>query len=147
MCTYDECTEPDTFFSTREKWVEHEAQSHRSTWLCPDCGLSSSSRFNEREDFERHLETSHGSHYEKRDILSAAKYARSGGAENRSCCPICSCNCDCSHLESHLADHLEVLALIALHDLDLHKRDHTGATTGAEEASKRLNTGMLFPIR
>lgn len=67
--------------------------------------------------------------------------------ENRSFCPICGCKCDSRQLESHLADHLEILALTSLHEQKFGEEDQLEAVTGAENTSQRSDTGMFFSIR
>lgn len=108
VCTYPNCTSYSwAQFGSIEAWEQHEKDKHSMTFRCHD----HDDQFPDRETYERHVENTHG------------KYSASGWHRiaNPRCtrkyrpCPICFDELTGPETpESHLARHLERLALLTL---------------------------------
>ena len=115
QCTFDGCLRADKTFGIKEDWFRHEMENHRlaTVWVCDSCMYE----VNEREDIELHLSEKHKETVTA-DNLSAMVLLcerHSGSAVSYQSCSFCGLSKLTSEkLKTHLADHLEQLALLAI---------------------------------
>lgn len=105
-------------FADFECWYDHEMESHRRQWVCPCCDAAP---FLSCATFIRHLDDTHPQYIineQMRDLISTTSLAQED-IDLRTC-PLCAYSEEdmevqiaCRAFMSHLADHLEGLALDA----------------------------------
>lgn len=133
QCTYPYCEDADVMFPSKKSWIEHESQSHRRVWRCyehPDL-------FTTKEELARHFELSHTTlgNLQVQEIL---KQAYTCTQDKRTQCPFCtSCGPYEENLASHMASHMERLALFAI-PVSPHVDDHDGH----DDLSSRSGSGV-----
>ena len=120
VCTFEPCDMSGHFFSTKDEWFDHELTVHRTLWSCNTCLVAAVDHdrgdqhltFNNQADFSQHMDQVHH--------LPTSRFALGRAMEAfRRPVPVrdgqCSlCNGHATKLKSHLARHLEQIALFAL---------------------------------
>ncbi|KAF8417841.1 hypothetical protein EV426DRAFT_352449 [Tirmania nivea] len=112
ICTFEDCAMPERLFCTRQAWYEHEIKYHRKHWLCRMCSIS----FNEGRLLEEHLRAYHHTANDIAHVFIEHCEIPVGTAQ---ICPLCPTVHSLVKLRSHLAYHLQELALFALPRVDL----------------------------
>ncbi|KAI9763063.1 MAG: hypothetical protein M1840_000954 [Geoglossum simile] len=103
------CSFPNRTFGTRHEWFDHEAQIHRGGWHCSECSIESPIR----ASFENHIRLEHRQLFEDNQLPALAELCvmpmekRATGK-----CPLCLK--DGQHLRSHIARHMQTVALFVL---------------------------------
>ncbi|KAF4979136.1 hypothetical protein FZEAL_4626 [Fusarium zealandicum] len=111
ICTYDGCSQPNKLYRSRRQWLEHEESTHRSIWRCQD---HPDSVFSSPADFRNHLSHEHEG-VTKQKIEGLVSLLSSVLVDGRKSCPICFQDAPFPRgLTSHIANHLERIALFAL---------------------------------
>lgn len=97
VCTYEICNQADELFTTRREWMAHEDHFHRGGEQCLD-----------RNDEPLSSSRAYDNYPRKND--EEVIHARS----DRNC-PICDASIELkSHLQNHIAAHLERIAIFSL---------------------------------
>ncbi|MCJ1381135.1 hypothetical protein MMC17_004244 [Xylographa soralifera] len=114
QCTFDGCLRADKTFAIKEDWFRHEIENHRlaKVWVCDLCHYE----VNEREDIELHLGEKHKETVTADNlsamVLLCERHSRTASYQS---CPFCGLSKLPSEvLKTHLADHLEQLALLSI---------------------------------
>ncbi|KAK4455368.1 hypothetical protein QBC34DRAFT_374207 [Podospora aff. communis PSN243] len=135
VCISEDCKTPEKHYSRRGDWMSHVKQEHWRTWHCPlGCSVQSMTA----EQFREHITEIHKDHPAARNIDSLQELC--GQVDLRRAegpCPLCS-EClitSAHHYSSHIAVHLESLALFALPDLD------TRESRGQKEVGEEQEAG------
>ncbi|MCJ1405770.1 hypothetical protein MMC11_009000, partial [Xylographa trunciseda] len=115
QCTFDGCLRADKTFGIMEDWFRHEVENHRlaTVWVCDSCNYE----VNEREDIELHLSEKHKEIVTSENLSAMVLLSErhSGAAVSYQCCPFCGLSKLSSEvLKTHVADHLEQLALLSV---------------------------------
>ena len=109
VCTYADCDLLEHFFASRSEWYSHEMQCHRVEWFC---NIKGHPQYTEKHDFLEHMKSSH---YTTFNIDQESKVLGMFKLPSRT--PYGKCNL-CSRpdvkIKSHVARHLEQMALFAL---------------------------------
>lgn len=112
VCTFEKCVNAEKLYSTRHDWLYHELQVHRRRWLCTgSCGLS----FTSKSLLEQHMTKQHADiskEFEFSILLDMCE--RPAASDEKDTCPLCLEEHTLLGLRSHLAAHLEELALFVL---------------------------------
>ncbi|KAF4448552.1 Protein kinase domain containing protein [Fusarium austroafricanum] len=99
-------------YQTRKAWVDHEEAVHRPSWRCrdhPDVLYASSAGFRD------HLLRDHDNSLSNEQLDDFLMVSKLGCVDDRDLCPIClESQPFPKGLTSHLANHLERIALFAL---------------------------------
>jgi hypothetical protein len=95
--------------SSKEEWYKHEAQYHRVKWFC---NIYNHSKYDKREDFLNHMQNDHNTTFEKGEFDSIQDMFRQPSQSTGGTCNLCMR--DSKRLRSHVACHLEQIALFAL---------------------------------
>src|SRR5271169_6357315 len=91
-CLSHHCKDYDELFETREKWIEHELQTHHSEWWCDeDHGKDSSARiFSSEQAFAQHLDDDHIDAFEKQQLPFLIARAKRHSLFPFKICPFCA---------------------------------------------------------
>jgi len=109
ICTFINCAMKDHQFETRDDWYEHELQNHRIEWCC---NLEGHNPCTSPSAFLLHLQEHHPilqSSALSEDIIRQFQRPAQKGLRT---CPLCSKPSE--KLKSHLARHMEQIALYVL---------------------------------
>ncbi|KIX00631.1 uncharacterized protein Z518_09696 [Rhinocladiella mackenziei CBS 650.93] len=112
ICTYPACKTASQLYDTRRAWIEHENSFHRKQWRCPD---HVDLLYPSIDAYVEHIKTEHENEamFLCSEIHLRASESFSSAADRP--CPICFFSpTDTKSLQSHLASHLERLALFSL---------------------------------
>ncbi|KAF8249169.1 hypothetical protein K440DRAFT_660426 [Wilcoxina mikolae CBS 423.85] len=114
ICTFEHCPKSVQLFERRNDWYDHEVQFHRREWYCDDCKES----FHFKGDFKDHLKTDHGNLFSESELTAAINRCERASFDDQPC-PICQSlqKYSPTHLRSHLARHMQQLALFTLPSL------------------------------
>jgi len=116
MCTYEDCTWGDTMFGTRQEWFRHELDCHRTKNIW-SCGRRP---FGTEKAFIEHIADSHPRFGIESLPLIADACKRYPAEPPCLDCELCGQTCGSLELlGDHVSEHLELLALMSLLDLDL----------------------------
>ncbi|KAL9044017.1 MAG: hypothetical protein Q9214_002817 [Letrouitia sp. 1 TL-2023] len=115
MCTYDNCSSPNTMYDSRRQWIAHELHWHRREW---SCNVPSHDIFSERSLFAAHMQQQHPTHCMEGNLDVVVNMCERAMDSTTAACPLCfsenAQNLSVQALEKHLGSHLEALALFAL---------------------------------
>ncbi|CEJ62662.1 hypothetical protein PMG11_11156 [Penicillium brasilianum] len=112
ICTYEDCSNLDQLYDTRQDWVEHENSSHRRALCCP---AHSDQTFSKTEEYQEHLRNRHINYDDEISMTSISHASISTLTSPDRCCPICSLTMStATALQDHIALHLERLSLFSL---------------------------------
>jgi hypothetical protein len=110
MCTYPDCSEPDTMYASRTSWLDHEAEVHRKVWRC----FEHTDIFMSKNALRHHLEITHPD-IEEPHTSGLIDLAHATAKDERSVCPFClSDGPFVKSLANHMAFHMERLATFAV---------------------------------
>ena len=114
VCTSEHCLKAAQLFECRNDWYDHEVQFHRREWYCDDCKES----FRTKGDSKDHLKTDHENLLSESELTAATNRCEKASFDDQPC-PICQGTQKYSHtrLRSHLARHMQQLALFTLPSL------------------------------
>ncbi|KAI4868432.1 hypothetical protein F4820DRAFT_410204 [Hypoxylon rubiginosum] len=119
-CTYEDCSDPNRLYGSRQDWVNHESQ-HTRVWHCRE--HKEELEFKAQADYVEHLETSHPNAPPER--YSQELIAVAAGPSLKQCraCPFCpfhpnTSSDEITDMQKHITFHLELLALLALPTVD-----------------------------
>jgi hypothetical protein len=152
ICTYPDCQLNDYFFENKDDWYNHESRTHRVEWFC---NTASHKSFVDMQEFLDHMHTVHSEPLEGAQLLSLHRgFQRPSNAHSGTCT---LCGQHANKLKSHLARHLEQLALFAIpqtdYMADLEEDDTSSnaarqgvpAPSSLESARKASETSSLEP--
>ncbi|KAF8531430.1 hypothetical protein BDD12DRAFT_644677, partial [Trichophaea hybrida] len=108
-CTYPDCDLLEHLFENRDDWYEHEAQQHRVEWFC---NVNEHLPYNEQSDFIAHMEKDHLTAFDRRQLSLLRSMFQRPLRNPEGNCNFCLRSC--VNLKSHVARHLEQIALFAL---------------------------------
>jgi hypothetical protein len=113
ICTYPDCELHDHFFENENDWFHHESHTHRVEWFC---NTASHHSFVDMQEFLDHMHTVHSEPLDQAQLLSLHRgFQRPSNAHSGTCT---LCGNHASRLKSHIARHLEQLALFAIPQTD-----------------------------
>ncbi|GAB1315509.1 C2H2-type domain-containing protein [Madurella fahalii] len=130
VCLSSTCPTPEQQYSRRNDWMNHMRQEHWRFWSCP---YGCQQTYSTAQEFQQHVEKSHRSQAAARNL--DALQVLSGHPDPkraRGKCPLCldfHIRSDRQY-SSHVADHLESLALFALPHTD---EDNSGHDSESSE--------------
>ncbi|KAF2497514.1 hypothetical protein BU16DRAFT_537163 [Lophium mytilinum] len=112
MCTYPDCAESNTMFSSRRQWLEHEGSAHRKAWQCFE---HSGAVFGSADGFRNHLKSHHPQDMTDEQVADVAEVAETYLIDERKKCPFCLVQLPSDEsMQTHLAYHLEAIACFSL---------------------------------
>ena len=122
-------------YGSWEEWINHEQWAHRQRiWRCPE---HNELVFDERPAYEDHVKKSHAT--AKHQLLSPALLIAHESV-SQVCdrpCPFCLRDFDQpSEMHQHVAGHLEMVALLALPNLDNVDEDSQASNTNSKSANR-----------
>ncbi|KAF4549451.1 Hypothetical protein D9617_21g096720 [Elsinoe fawcettii] len=128
VCTRPRCELPEDFFESRNDWKLHEIQDHPRAYRC---AVDAHGVFLVEEKFRQHMETEHDLPIDQSCSLMDS-FKRPVAANTEEDCHLCGRRT--KKLETHLARHLEQVALFAIprqdyardDDVDLHQQSQDG---------------------
>lgn len=116
ICTFPSCRDVLNTFPTRQFWAEHEFSKHRIdvSWICPEC----QGEYHSTKALEHHLAESHGCVFTRSKfsmLVNTAHRSRQKPIKDQKC-PLCIAAPGTTRraFVSHLARHMEEIALLAL---------------------------------
>jgi len=120
VCTFEPCDMSHHFFSTKDEWFDHELTVHRTLWSCSTClvasvdsnGSGQHLTFNTPADFAEHMDQVHHLPTSRLGFSRAIEAFRHPVPVRDGQCSLCKGHAN--KLKSHLARHLEQIALFAL---------------------------------
>ena len=114
ICTFGGCTRPSKTYGIMGDWIHHEINAHQiqKKWFCRPCGAEFSSRI----AFDNHMRKEHPGLVtgHQLDLFAEMCEQSSEDFRRRTKCPLClQQHQNEKKLQTHLADHLEQIALFA----------------------------------
>lgn len=113
ICTYSDCQLHEYFFDNLDDWFRHESRTHRMEWFC---NTDSHQSFVDQKDFLDHMHTVHSEPLDETQLLNLHRGLQRPSNAHSGTCTLCGQHA--SRLKSHLARHLEQLALFAIPQTD-----------------------------
>ncbi|KAI1073614.1 hypothetical protein F5B20DRAFT_566434 [Whalleya microplaca] len=111
VCTFNDCSCPEKMYPTRQDWIYHEMQVHRRQWNCKYCRQT----FFSQSLMTQHLEAIHRGIWEYDKLPRILELCESSMDDSEvQHCPLCPIELAVDELMTHLAKHMEELALLAL---------------------------------
>ncbi|KAK1518382.1 hypothetical protein CABS01_05916 [Colletotrichum abscissum] len=147
QCTYPDCRSADVLFTSKDSWIDHESQDHRRVWRCsehPDL-------FKSMEEITHHFELSHTT-LGTAQVQEISKHAHSITQDLRTECPFCQSSGPFEEdLTSHMASHMERLALFSIprsaindDDDDMSITGGSGVAQGGGSAASLKSVNLTF---
>ncbi|KAI0127543.1 hypothetical protein BJ170DRAFT_377180 [Xylariales sp. AK1849] len=147
MCTYPDCLDGDTMYTTRASWLDHEAQMHRKVWRC----FEHTDLFKSKEALRHHLEIAHQD-LGKTQAHGMADLGDATIKDERTVCPFClSGGTFQKDLANHMAFHMEKLACFAVPrntetgDDGSSNRNSSNGAQGAQSIDSLRSVVLDFP--
>ena len=109
VCTFPGCELYESLISKRDEWFQHESQSHRIEWKC---GEGDHGQYTDQVSFLHHMKTLHNLNIDT--AQSAVFLGMFESREYKQTGTCCLCLREAKNLKTHLAHHLEQIALFAL---------------------------------
>ena len=113
VCTYSDCELHDYMFESLGDWFNHESQTHRVEW---SCNTETHECISDTEEFLNHMRTVHSEPLDLTQLLSLRRGFQRHTNVNSGTCTLCGEYA--RKLKTHLARHLERLALFAIPQTD-----------------------------
>lgn len=114
ICIVDTCVTPDHDYERRQDWMRHMWHEHWREWFCP---FGCNGRYSSSKQLGTHLNDRHQSSVTEVRISKIVRLSSKANAElAKGPCPICH-DFDIQSIrqyQSHIANHLQRLALIVL---------------------------------
>lgn len=120
-------------FDKRDDWFQHERQSHNSEWAC---GQEGHSRYADQAEFLAHMSVNHSATVDAAQVsVFLSMFERPSSTPSG----ICSlCIREAKNLKTHLAHHLEQIALFALpRENEVPEMDSEANARGSIQTSKK----------
>ncbi len=112
MCTFVECENSEKLYVTRSDWIYHESQMHRRQWVCAgNCGEIRSTK----DSMATHFRCSHSDSISESQIpIFLDICERPVELCETTACPLCLEDLSLLRLQTHIAEHMEEIALFVL---------------------------------
>lgn len=122
MCTYEGCLNAEKLYVTRHDWMYHEGQLHKRSWIC---GNECNCKFPSPQLLKKHILDCHsGTFTESQLPILIDMCERPADLDERASCILCGEEATLRALQTHVASHLEDLALFILPvEIDDHNAD------------------------
>lgn len=133
ICTYPDCQLNDYFFENKDDWFHHESHTHRVEWFC---NTASHKSFVDIPEFLDHMHTIHSEPLDKVQLLNIHHGFQRPSNAHSGICTLCGKHA--SRLKSHLARHLEQIALFAIPQtdyMDVLKENDTSSNAARQSTS------------
>ena len=112
VCTYEDCLNAEKLYVTRHDWIYHEGQLHQRSWIC---GNHCNRKFPTPQLLKEHMLDRHsGTFAESQLPILIDMCGRPADPDERASCPLCGVEQTLRALRTHVASHLEDLALFVL---------------------------------
>ncbi|UKZ93390.1 uncharacterized protein TrAFT101_008304 [Trichoderma asperellum] len=106
ICTYEQCSNAEQLYDTRDEWMQHEISTHQRIFRC---SKHEEEIFTTLEAYKEHVQNYHKGEAE------FSKFATSTVKNVHRSCPVCSIILgSIEKLQSHIALHLERFAMFSL---------------------------------
>ncbi|QYS95104.1 ANK_REP_REGION domain-containing protein [Trichoderma simmonsii] len=106
ICTFENCSNSEQLYDSRDDWIEHETSTHQTVFRCP---MHEEETFTTLATYDEHTQT-----YHKEEAMPSS-FATSTATNIHRSCPICSIVLGTvQKLQSHIALHLERFAMFTL---------------------------------
>ncbi|KAE9375902.1 hypothetical protein N431DRAFT_481107 [Stipitochalara longipes BDJ] len=126
VCTFEDCDCLDDPFDRQQDWFKHEVQIHRVEY---HCNIMGHPQFPLIGDFLQHMEHTHQTIFDGEQQAKVMTMFQQPMSSLSGICKLCSHQS--SRIQSHVARHLEQLALFAI----------PRKNEAAEEDSQKMNLG------
>jgi hypothetical protein len=118
-CILEICPKPETFYMTKEHWLEHMSSDHDNSpqWTCRACSQKNIRlTFYSAEDLKAHLEGSHSKGVKPQLIPALLSAWQQKMPLQVSSCPLCSFSAgdDRTDILGHIAEHVHAFSLRSL---------------------------------
>lgn len=138
VCTFRDCLKSDRLFGSRHDWYNHEVEVHRREWFCNAC----TQPFPTKALFEAHLRKYHFDLFTEAQLSAVTdRCERAIDPESEQTCPLCQEKYLRSRLQSHLAHHMQQLALFTLPKAVGERHDGGRGSDGASVRVQASNQG------
>jgi hypothetical protein len=113
ICTHLECSLHEYLFRNQEEWWQHETLSHRLEWYC---NTATHKPFQEVSAFLTHMKDCHGQSFPDNQVPSLGHVFQRPSRSQEGVCNLCGKRA--SKLKTHIAKHLQQLAIFAIPQTD-----------------------------
>ena len=118
LCTFPNCSQPDTLYESRDQWIQHEQWNHMCFWRCPKDEIE----FKDLSAYEDHIITQHpaataaGNKLLSDGVLETQRFLTERPSRS---CPFCDVDLEgVEEMYDHIGGHLETVAMLAIPTLD-----------------------------
>ena len=118
LCTFPNCSQPDTLYESRDQWIQHEQWNHMCFWRCPKDEIE----FENLSAYEDHIITQHpaattaGNKLLSDGVLETQRFLTEQPSRS---CPFCDVDLEgVEEMYDHIGGHLETVAMLAIPTLD-----------------------------
>ncbi|KAI5777176.1 hypothetical protein EDC01DRAFT_624436 [Geopyxis carbonaria] len=119
VCTFPTCGDAVKLYGSSREWYEHEVSKHRRQWFCKTHG-----GFTNKEEFTTHLNNHHPDQALALELtLERCERPRVTNTPDK--CPLCGKEYSGKKLRSHLAKHMQQIALFVLPKTDAENDEET----------------------
>ncbi|PVH93565.1 hypothetical protein DM02DRAFT_733037 [Periconia macrospinosa] len=142
VCTFPDCQNPNKLYTTRRDWSYHEMQMHRRRWFCTEHRKV----FSTRPEFVNHLNIAHSASILTQRQVSVLVEMSERQTDDMEVvyCPLCPDRRRLKLIQSHIAQHLESIALFVIPG-DEEEEDEK--TSDEEENDAITEYSTFKPIR
>ncbi|KAK2761691.1 hypothetical protein FQN54_001519 [Arachnomyces sp. PD_36] len=146
ICTDKDCTTPDRFFEQRNRWFEHEKQTHMRLWRCVEgCQMT----FASESSFKDHQRQEHRETFTPSQPTAFMEMHEKHFSLNQTAeCPLCREKIPFyAQFRRHLGKHQEQLALFALSSrlYQTEEEDDIKDETGLDGEESGQSDSDLYP--
>ncbi|KAF5569138.1 kinase domain-containing protein [Fusarium pseudoanthophilum] len=129
-CTYEDCTDPNRVYGSRQDWIDHENQ-HRRVWHCHVHG----EEFETQPEYIQHLREAKDQHKPQDEFPEMIAAAVGSSKDPNRDCPFCPTDfVDVRTMQKHIRYHLERLSLYVLPDI----YEHGGGDSTSVQSSESM---------
>ncbi|RTE74824.1 hypothetical protein BHE90_010742 [Fusarium euwallaceae] len=137
-CTYEDCTDPNRIYGSRQDWIDHENQ-HRRVWHC----YIHQEEFETQLEYIQHLNDRKNKHTAEDGLQEIVASVVGSSSKPHRDCPFCpTAFVDVPTMQKHVQGHLERLALDALPDIYEHEEDELAS----KQASDSHRPSFVLPV-
>ena len=139
LCTFPNCSQPDTLYESRDQWIQHEQWNHMCFWRCPKDEIE----FENLSAYEDHIITQHpaattaGNKLLSDGVLETQRFLTEQPSRS---CPFCDVDLEgVEKMYDHIGGHLETVAMLAIPTLDDRNLQSSPDAASSDAASRDVD--------
>jgi hypothetical protein len=137
VCTFEDCQDAGKLYASRNDWMYHELQIHRRQFVCWECHVA----YPNRHSMQDHIRSAHPTafgHSQMPIVLDLC--SRQVSETFQTHCVLCGKELQLLELQSHLAAHLEEIALFILPGILEEELEEDSNSTDSRDSRKQTSS-------